>query len=325
VPANLGPQYLAAEERYRRAVTDEEKLLALEEMLATIPKHKGTEKMQADIKRRLAKLREEMRGGKKGPRRKDIFRIDREGAGQVVMVGPPNSGKSSLLRAMTKAEPEIAEYPFTTRVPLPGMVQWENVQVQLVDMPPVTPETAQSWMWAIMRLSDGLLVVLSLGDDGLLDEAEDLLAFMEENNVKISNQAERAFNEKRAICAATKCDLPDARERLELLREVIGKYMQIVPCSAVTGEGLDQLGAVMFFDLLGKIRVYTRPPGKKVDYSQPFVLDKGTTVIDAAREIHKEIAANLKYARVWGKGVFEGQMVPREHVLHDGDVVVFYT
>jgi len=273
----------------------------------------------------LAKVMEEMRGGKKGPRRKDIFRIDREGAGQVVMVGPPNSGKSSLLRAMTKAEPEIAEYPFTTRVPLPGMVQWENVQVQLVDMPPVTPETAQSWMWAIMRLSDGLLVVLSLGDDGLLDEAEDLLAFMEENNVKISNQAERAFNEKRAICAATKCDLPDARERLELLREVIGKYMQIVPCSAVTGEGLDQLGAVMFFDLLGKIRVYTRPPGKKVDYSQPFVLDKGTTVIDAAREIHKEIAANLKYARVWGKGVFEGQMVPREHVLHDGDVVVFYT
>lgn len=325
MPANLGPEYLAAEERYRRAVTDEEKLLALEEMLATIPKHKGTEKMQADIKRRIAKIREEMRSGKKGPRRKELFRIEKEGAGQVVMVGPPNSGKSSLLKALTKAQPEVADYPFTTRVPLPGMAQWENVQIQLVDMPPFTRETSQSWMWALLRLSDGLLLVLSLGDDDILEQVEALISLMEENNVKIKNEKDRAYNEKPAILAANKLDLPGAPLRLELLREAIGEKMLIVPCSALTGEGLNQLGSAMFFDLLGKMRVYTRPPGKKVDYSQPFVLDRDTTVIDAAREIHKEIAANLKYARVWGKGVFEGQMVPREHVLHDGDVVVFYT
>jgi len=325
LPANLGPQYLAAEARYREALTDEERLAALEEMMATIPKHKGTEKMQADIKRRMAKLREAMKSGPKGPRRKDAFRIEKEGAGQVVLVGPPNSGKSSLLKAMSRTSPEIAEYPFTTRIPLPGMVQWENVQIQLVDLPPVAPESAQTWLWAILRMSDGLLVTLDMGDDNVLSHYEDLVSFMEQNNVRIKNEGERRFTEKRAICAANKMDMPGAEDRLELLKEIIGDAMEIVPCSALTGDGLHDLGAKMFFDLLGKIRVYTKPPGKKPDFSQPFILDRGVTVLEAARDVHKEIAENLKYARVWGKGVFDGQMVPRDHVLNDGDIVVFYS
>ncbi|HHY75986.1 MAG TPA: TGS domain-containing protein [Firmicutes bacterium] len=325
MPANLGPQYLAAEERYRQAVTDEEKLAALEEMLATIPKHKGTEKMQADIKRRMARLREAMKAGSKGPKRKDFYRIEKEGAGQIVLVGPPNSGKSSVLKATSRAEPEVADYPFTTRMPLCGMAQWENVQLQLIDMPPIAPETSQSWVWAMLRMSDGLLIVLDAGDDDVLDHAENLLAFMEENNVFIKNEGERNFKEKKAICAANKCDLPGAGERIELLREIIGDKLDIVPCSALTGEGLDLVLSKVFFDVLEKIRVYTRPPGKKPDFSQPFILPRGTTVIDAAREVHKEIAETLKYARVWGKDVFDGQMVPRDHVLKDGDVIAFYT
>jgi ribosome-interacting GTPase 1 len=325
LPANLGPLYHAAEERYRQAVTDEEKLAALEEMMATIPKHKGTEKMQADIKRRMARLKESMKSGAKGPRRRELFRIDKEGAGQVVLVGPPNSGKSSMLKTMTRAVPEVADYPFTTRMPLPGMAQWENVRIQLVDMPPIAPETSQSWVWALLRMSDGLLVVLDAGDDDVLDQTEDLLAFMEENNVFIKNEGERSFKEKKAICAANKCDMPGAAERIELLKEIIEDKMDIVPCSTETGEGLDLLLSKVFFEVLGRIRVYTRPPGKKPDFSQPFILDRGTTVIDAAREVHKEIAESLKYARVWGQSVFEGQMVPRDHVLNDGDVIAFYT
>lgn len=325
MPANLGPLYHAAEERYRQAVTDEEKLAALEEMMATIPKHKGTEKMQADIKRRMARLKESMKSGAKGPRRRELFRIDKEGAGQVVLVGPPNSGKSSMLKTMTRAVPEVADYPFTTRMPLPGMAQWENVRIQLVDMPPIAPETSQSWVWALLRMSDGLLVVLDAGDDDVLDQTEDLLAFMEENNVFIKNEGERSFKEKKAICAANKCDMPGAAERIELLKEIIEDKMDIVPCSTETGEGLDLLLSKVFFEVLGRIRVYTRPPGKKPDFSQPFILDRGTTVIDAAREVHKEIAESLKYARVWGQSVFEGQMVPRDHVLNDGDVIAFYT
>jgi len=321
----LGPQYLAAEERYRQAVTDEEKLAALEEMLATIPKHKGTEKMQADRKRRMARLQEAMKAGAKGPKRKDFYRIEKEGAGQIVLVGPPNSGKSSVLKATSRAEPEVADYPFTTRMPLCGMAQWENVQLQLIDMPPIAPETSQSWVWTMLRMSDGLLIVLDAGDDDVLDHAENLLAFMEENNVFIKNEGERNFKEKKAICAANKCDLPGAGERIELLREIIGDKLDIVPCSALTGEGLDLVLSKVFFDVLEKIRVYTRPPGKKPDFSQPFILPRGTTVIDAAREVHKEIAETLKYARVWGKDVFDGQMVPRDHVLKDGDVIAFYT
>jgi ribosome-interacting GTPase 1 len=325
LPANLGPLYHVAEEHYRQAITDEERLAALEEMMATIPKHKGTEKMQADIKRRIAKLKEGMKGGARGPKRRELFRIDKEGAGQVILAGPPNSGKSSILKTMTRAVPEVADYPFTTRIPLPGMAQWENVQIQLVDMPPLTPETSQPWVWAILRMSDGLIVVVDAGDDDVLDQTEELLSFMESNNVFIKNEGERDFKEKKAICAANKCDAPGAAERIELLKEIVGDKMDIVPCSTVTGEGLDVLASRTFFEVLGKIRVYTRPPGKKPDFTQPFVLDRGTTVLGAARDVHKEIAESLKYARVWGKGVFEGQMVPRDHVLNDGDIVVFYT
>jgi ribosome-interacting GTPase 1 len=321
----LGPLYHVAEEHYRQAITDEERLAALEEMMATIPKHKGTEKMQADIKRRIAKLKEGMKGGARGPKRRELFRIDKEGAGQVILAGPPNSGKSSILKTMTRAVPEVADYPFTTRIPLPGMAQWENVQIQLVDMPPLTPETSQPWVWAILRMSDGLIVVVDAGDDDVLDQTEELLSFMESNNVFIKNEGERDFKEKKAICAANKCDAPGAAERIELLKEIVGDKMDIVPCSTVTGEGLDVLASRTFFEVLGKIRVYTRPPGKKPDFTQPFVLDRGTTVLGAARDVHKEIAESLKYARVWGKGVFEGQMVPRDHVLNDGDIVVFYT
>jgi len=324
MPANLGPEYLKAEERFRQATTDEERLLALEEMLATIPKHKGTEKMQADIKRRIAQLRREMQKSR-GPRRRDIFRIDREGAGQIVMVGPPNCGKSQLLAAMTRAQPEIAPYPFTTRLPLPGMVRWENVQIQLVDMPPLTRDTVQSWMWAVMRSADALLLVADLSDDDVLDRTEDILEFTRDNGVALVGTGETTFGKKRSLVAANKADVAGARDRLELLKEFVRDRLPVFPVSALTGEGLDALAKAMFFDLLGKIRVYTHPPGKKPDFSNPFILDAGTTVLEAAEEIHKEIAANLAYARVWGSGMFRGQMVPRDHVLQDGDVVVFYT
>lgn len=324
MPANLGPLYHVAEERYRQAVTEEEKLDALEEMLATIPKHKGTEKMQADIKRRMARIKASMRSSK-GPRRRELYRVEKHGAGQVALAGPPNSGKSQILKAMTRAAPEVAEYPFTTREPLPGMARWENVQIQLVDLPPLAPETSQPWLWGILRLADGLLIVVDIGDDDVLEDVDRLIAFMEDNNVRIVNQGERGFNEKKALCAATKCDLPGAPDRLELLSEVLGDRMEVVPCSGMTGEGLEELASRMFFDLLGKIRVYTRPPGRKPDFRQPFVLDRGTTVIEAAMTVHKEIAESLRYARAWGKDVFDGQMVPRDHVLNDGDVVVLYT
>jgi ribosome-interacting GTPase 1 len=324
VPANLGPQFKAAEEQYRQAATDEDKLVALEVMLSVIPKHKGTEKMQGDIKRRIAKIKEKLRSVKKGPRRKEQHRIEKEGAGQVVMVGPPNSGKSHLLKSMTRAKPEVAEYPFTTRVPMPGMARWENVQIQLVDMPPLAEEVIQPWYWSLLRTSDGILLVFDLSDDDLLEHAQATISYLESNNIFIDNTGEKDLIQKRVMCAANKVDAPASQVRLELLMDFTENRYETISCSAVTGEGLEMLKSRIFYGLLRKIRVYTHAPGKKPDFRHPFVLDEGTSVIEAAEEIHKEIAKNLKYARVWGKNVFDGQMVPREHVLHDGDIVVFY-
>jgi len=180
-------------------------------------------------------------------------------------------------------------------------------------------------MWALLRLSDGLLFVVDAGDDDVLHQTEELLEFMSENRLVVKNTGELGFGEKRVICAANKWDMPESADRVQLLGDILGDSMEIVPCSTKSRVGLDVIPKKLFFDVLGKIRVYTRPPGKKPDFSQPFVLDKGTTVMGAARDVHKEIADSLKYAKVWGAGVFDGQMVPRDHVLSDGDIVVFYT
>src|SRR5512135_280512 len=124
MPANLTPDYLAAEREYKAAQSQAEKVAALERMLATLPKHKGTEKLYADLKRRLSQARKDSQ--KKGAAHSaPFYAVEREGAGQVALVGPPNSGKSSLVAALTHAEPEIAEYPFTTRLPTPGMMPFE--------------------------------------------------------------------------------------------------------------------------------------------------------------------------------------------------------
>ncbi|MCX6553014.1 MAG: 50S ribosome-binding GTPase, partial [Acidobacteria bacterium] len=123
MPANLSPEYHRAEERLRGARSPDEKIAALEEMLRVIPKHKGTDHMQADLKGRIAKLRKEI--GKKGGKGGFTFIVPREGAGQVAIAGPPNSGKSSLVRALTRATPAVGSYPFTTREPVPGMMPFE--------------------------------------------------------------------------------------------------------------------------------------------------------------------------------------------------------
>ena len=143
MPANLTPEYLAAEEEFKSAQSHEEKIAALERMLSTVPKHKGTEKLQADIKRRLSRERKE--GHKKGGARTVPFwLVKKEGAGQVALIGPPNAGKSSLLAALTNARPEVADYPFTTHAPTPGMMAYENIQVQLIDLPPVSRSEVSS-------------------------------------------------------------------------------------------------------------------------------------------------------------------------------------
>lgn len=319
MPANLTPAYLAADKKFKAATTPQDKLAALEAMLATIPKHKGTEKMQADLKRRIAKLRVETQRRKGAARGKSFYHVDKEGAGQVVLVGSPNAGKSRLLRALSNADPEVAEYPFTTRVPQPGMVEYENVQIQLVDLPPVTPEFAEGWLYAIIRTADAVLLVVDLSSEELLTETKLVLHLLAQANLEFAG-VPKGPHEKRAVVAANKLDVPGAGARLAILRELLGDRLPLLPLSAEAGTGLDGLRRTLF-DLLNVIRVYSKPPGKKADQSAPFILKKGATVLDAAEAIHKDFAEKMKYARLWGRDAYHGQMVSRDHVLEDGDVL----
>ncbi len=321
MPANLTPDYLAAERKWKEAPTPQDKLAALEEMLATIPKHKGTEKMQADIKRRIAKARNEIQQRRKGTtRQKPFYNVEKEGAGQVVLVGGPNAGKSSILRALSRAEPEVAEYPFTTRVPLPGMVPFGNVQIQLVDLPPLTVDQSEGWLYGIIRSADAALVVVDLADEDVLDQTQTVLRLLETAKISLRPPAAGPDAGKPAVFVGLKVDAPGARERLALFEEFFGSRLLVLPVSTVTGENLEALRRNLF-DLLEVIRVYSKPPGRKADLTAPFVLKRGATILDAAETIHKDFVERLKYARLWGRDEYSGQMVSRDHVLEDGDVI----
>ena len=319
MPANLTPEYLEAERRYRAAAAPEDKLAALEQMLATIPKHKGTEKMQADIKRRIAKLRAQMQQRRPASRGRPFYHVEREGAGQVVLVGPPNAGKSALLRALTHASPEVAPYPFTTRVPLPGMMAYENVQVQLVDLPAVSPEFDVGWLYGLIRSADAAAMVVDLGTDDVLAQMDQVRGLLAAARVRLVRQSGQP-GDVRALVVANKLDAPGAAARLALVEEYLEGALPVIPVSAEQGTGLETLRRALF-DLLGVIRVYSKPPGRKPDTTAPFILPRGATVLDAAEAIHKELAARLRYARLWGRGEFAGQMVGRHHVLEDGDII----
>ena len=322
MPANLTPEYMEAERRFKAATTSEEKLAALEEMMATIPRHKGTEKMQADLKRRISKLRTEQ-SRKPVSRAGIIHRIDKEGAGQVALVGQPNGGKSMLVRQLTHAMPEVADYPFTTRVPLPGMMKFEDIQIQLVDLPPVHPDFAESWLYQIIRNADALIQVVDLSDPDIVEDLETTLGQLAQAKVHIgAGEVTNATGwlVKRSLLVANKLDIDGAPDMFELLNDLYGWRFVMHPVSAATGQGLDEL-RFQAFDLLEVIRVYTKAPGKKLELTAPYILKRGSRLIDLAAHVHHDFLSQLKYARVWGHGKFEGQMVNRDYLLADKDVV----
>ncbi|MBM4018249.1 MAG: TGS domain-containing protein [Planctomycetes bacterium] len=318
MPANLTPMYLKAEEGFRQAKTVAEKIAALEEMSATIPKHKGTEKMRADIRRRLAKLRE---AGEKAKGRSgiDAFYVEKHGAGQFVLIGTPNCGKSALVGALTKAHVTVAPYPFSTHGPVPGMMNYEDVQVQLVDMPPVTAEGFVPGMIGAVRNADGLIICIDLAAD-VLQEMDICLGLLDARGlVPPGRPAPEGGAAKRMLIVGTKLDVPGAAENFQALRELY----RDVPMLATSAEKGDHLGEIprMCFRMLDVVRIYSKEPGKPPDKDRPFVLPRGSTVLDLAAAIHKDMATSLKRARIWGANTYEGAPAPRDHVLSDRDIV----
>jgi ribosome-interacting GTPase 1 len=309
MPANLTPQYYDAEEAFKKAVTVEEKIAALEEMLAVIPKHKGTEKIQADLKKRLSKLREEGQRKNKTARA-DPFFVEKQGAGQVALFGFPNTGKSALVSAMTRARPKVAEYPFSTTVPLAGMMPYEDIFIQLIDTPPITREIIPPGLAGTLRNADALLVLVDAASDECLEQLEFCLQYLNDKKLKPG----------RRLVLATRSDLPGSRDNIEIMRELGPAGLEILPVSAITGTGLEALKEKIYA-ILEIIRIYTKVPGKEPDLKTPFILPKGSTVLELAASIHRDLPRMMKNARVWGSARFEGQSVMRDYLLQDRDIV----
>ncbi len=326
MPANLTPQYKQAEERFRTAATHEAKLDGLREMLALLPKHKGTEKLYADLKKRLAKLEEEGHAHTHaGARHDDPGHVRHEGAGQWALIGPPNAGKSALLKALTRAHPEVAPYPFTTRVPLAGMMSFEDVQVQLVDTPAVSEQHTEAWMTNLVRNADGLLIVLDPSDENFESGLAAVRSQLERARVwprrAPPDPDEHPFAVVRPIrVALNKCDLDGDGTLRAIVSEALPASWPTHAVSAERGDGLDVLREALWAEL-DRIRIYAKEPGKKADHVRPFVLHRGATVHELATVVHKDIAERLKFARIWGHAAFDGQQVDRHHALDDRDIV----
>lgn len=325
MPTNLPPEYFEVEKRFKEAATPAEKAEALEELLSTIPKHKGTDHLRADLRRKLAKLKESVETTvKKGGSRASAFHIDREGAGTAALVGLANSGKSSLLRAMTNAEPEISPAPYTTWEPTPGMVLIEQVPVQLLDTPPLQDEFIEPELVSLLRRVDLLVAVLNLQTDPV-EELHETLRILAEHRILPRQRKDDAELQPRVtylplVVAVNQCDHEEDAELYAIFCELMEETWPCYPVSAATGRGLADLQQAILAEL-DVIRVYARVPGKGVDTSAPFVLKRGSTIADFARKVHKDFYEHMTAARVWGSTHFEGQMVPREYVLQDGDVV----
>lgn len=348
MPANLPPEYFEAERRFRQASTPVGKIFALEELIATIPKHKGTDRLRGDLRRKLSQLKKEAevaRRSKKGGK-SYLYVVQREGAAQVALVGFANSGKSSVLASVTNATPVIAEYPISTLTPLPGMMPFEDIQIQLVDLPPVGNESTDGWVSGILRTADALLIVLDLTEDPEV-QAELLIEQLGRWNIKIlpnpstsyfglstPNSRLRRVDEVtelrtpvgisiRALLVGNKNDQPSTKESFMRLKEKYSHLCTCISVSALKKENIEELKREIF-GISGIIRVYSKPPGKEPDFSTPFTISSGSSVLELAESIHKDFVPNLKFARIWGSARFGGQRVEKSYVLKDRDIVEFH-
>lgn len=339
MPANLSPEYKTAEAAYKRARDPRERLELLRTMLRVVPKHKGTDHLQADIKSRIKELTEELAGPKKGGARSGpptTFRP--EGAAQIALLGPPNSGKSTLHHLLTGSHAQIGEYPFTTQHAQPGMMQYDDVAYQLIDLPPISAEHPIPWISNALQPADGCLLVVDLCEAGCVERAIAVRDILAERKIVLS--ARWPTDEGPApqdvegdpftlhlptLLVVNKIDaVDDPEQEITVFEDLTEMHFPTLSVSATTGAGLERLGAWLF-DKLGVVRVYTKTPGKPADMERPYTIRRGGTVHQVADLIHHDLAESLKFARVWRPGIYDGQHVGADHDLADGDVLEVHT
>jgi len=318
LPANLTPQYYAAEERYKNAQTSEDKIAALQDMLAIIPKHKGTERLQGDIKKKIDRFKEEGKNKKKTKSGFNPFGVEKQGAGQIVLAGYPNSGKSSLVGLLSRAKVKITEYPFATALPVSGMMPYKDTFIQLVDTPPLSRENIPAGLIGTFKDADALMIVIDLSTADCLEQMEGLTTILQEREVIDLSEDGFIIAPIPFLMLANKVDHPDASDNLEVLKE-LWPGLDFIEVSN-NGTGLEVLKEKAY-EILNIIRVYGKASGRSVDRERPFILKKGSNVLDFAAQVHKDFPKNLKSALLWGSSKFDGQAVPREYILEDEDIV----
>ena len=386
MPANLPAEAKHKWAEVSAAKNPRKKLQLMQEFLSLVPKHKGTAKLCAQVKKQMAALRREIeekkrrKVGRGGPK----FFIEKEGAAQIALIGLTNSGKSSLLSALTNAKVEVSPYPYTTREPEPGIMTYQDIQFQMVEAPALMEGSADGRAWGLQTLglarnADGLILMVDLAQDpvsqlstilnelekarilvskpkarveiekkfmghglriiligNLLDctvkDVEELLRSYRVNDavVKISGEAtldevEDAVFEstvyKPAVIVANKADVEVSRKSLGVLEAYVNGKLPIVAVSCLKNFGLKKLGETLF-KTLNLIRVYTKEPNQKEPSKKPFILKKGATVYDLAKNIHSDFSKKFAFAKVWANRlVFSPQKVGASFVLEDKDIV----
>lgn len=302
MPANLPPYFFELQARLKEATDNEEKISILEEMLAICPKHKGSEKVQKELKTKIAKLKKQK---PKKIKRETFYSVPKEGAAKVIIVGPQNSGKSSLLNALTNAKAKVADYPFTTKTPQPAMMPYENILIQLVDTPPLTNDSP-GWLKSLIFESDALLVVFDISKPETQKEIKNLKELLKKWRL----------DKKKIIFVGNKIDLPESQKNLEKLKN----FYEILPVSAKTGFGLEELKKEIF-KMLEIIRVYSKKIGQEIDFKAPFVVKKNTKLIEIAEKINQDFASSFKYARLFKKDSPKVKIVGKEYLLQDEDII----
>lgn len=332
MPANLPPQYYELEREYKAEKDPREKLRLAEELLKMMPKHKGTDKLQADMKAKISKHKKQLEGGgaskTHGARQAPTHdHIEKEGAGQIILIGPPNAGKSSLVDALTHAKPLVADYPYTTREPLTGMMEYDTVQLQLIDTPPISEEMYENYLSGLIRNADLVVLVADLEAPKMIDDLKFIIEKLDEKRIILKNSREeepedvRLSFRKTIICAHKEFEDEDGGKQAKLSELFPGFAM--VATSIIDDDSLEKFKKTVF-DALGIIRVYTKPIGQEADFKDPIILPIGGNVEDAAMTIHKDFAQRLKFAKIWGEGKFDGQRVQSDFVLSDKDIIEFH-
>ena len=335
MPANLTQQYLKAEAAYRQAQTLQEELECLQVMLREIPKHKGTDRLQADLKSKIAKLRTDLQKAASAPASKSASKIPKQGAGRILLIGAPNSGKSQLLTSLTRAQSEVAPYPFTTQSPFPGMMFYEDCPFQLIDLPPVTADFMDPTTIGLIRGADLILLVVDLASDSLVEDTQAILDRFMNSKTRFGretmlDEADVGLSYTATLVLMNKCDSPDAMTRLATLDEFLELPFDRLLVSATEGTGLPELRKAVF-ERLKIVRVYTKhPKEKEPDMTKPFYIRQGQTLVDVADHVHCDLSASLKSARVWSKAnatlnSTQPITVKPDHQPIDGDIVELHT